>query len=76
MPKVTVCNSQNEQVGEIELDDEIFNVPIKSHLVHEGLPLPKDARRCEPAVASPGGKRVRDGPVRVLGALQYGVVAA
>jgi len=45
MPKVTVCNSQNEQVGEIELNDEVFNVPIKSHLVHEVVNMQLAKRR-------------------------------
>jgi len=45
MPKVTVCNSKNEQVGEIELNDEIFNVPIKSHLVHEVVKMQLAKRR-------------------------------
>jgi large subunit ribosomal protein L4 len=45
MPKVTVCNSRNEQVGEIELNDEIFNVPIKSHLVHEVVNMQLAKRR-------------------------------
>jgi len=45
MPKVTVCNSQNEQVGEIELNDEVFNVPIKSHLVHEVVKMQLAKRR-------------------------------
>ena len=45
MPKVAVCNSKNEQVGEIELNDEVFNVPIKSHLVHEVVKMQLAKRR-------------------------------
>ena len=45
MAKVAVCNSKNEKVGEIELNDEIFNVPIKSHLVHEVVTMQLAKRR-------------------------------
>ena len=45
MAKVAVCNSKNEQVGEIELHDEIFNVPIKPHLVHEVVKMQLAKRR-------------------------------
>ena len=45
MPTVTVCNSKNEQVGEIELKDEIFNVPIKPHLLHEVVQMQLARRR-------------------------------
>jgi large subunit ribosomal protein L4 len=45
MPKVTVCNNKNEQVGEIELNDEIFNVPIKSHLLQEVVNMQLAKRR-------------------------------
>ncbi len=45
MPKVTVCNSRNEEVGEIELDDQIFDVAIKSHLLHEVVNMQLAKRR-------------------------------
>jgi large subunit ribosomal protein L4 len=45
MPTVTVCNSKNEQVGEIELQDEVFNVPIKPHLLHEVVQMQLAKRR-------------------------------
>jgi large subunit ribosomal protein L4 len=45
MPKVAVCNTKNEQVGEIELNDEIFDVPIKPHLVHEVVKMQLAKRR-------------------------------
>ena len=45
MPKVTLRNSRNEQVGEIELSDEIFDVPIKSHLLHEVVNMQLAKRR-------------------------------
>jgi len=85
MPKVTVCNSRNEQVGEIELNDEIFNVPIKSHLVHEVVNMQLAKRRTGSA-STKGRSEVRASgrkPWRQKGTgraragtrvLQYGVV--
>lgn len=35
MPKVAVYNTQGEQVGEIELKDEIFGVPVNQAVLHE-----------------------------------------
>ena len=45
MPKVPLRNSRNEQVGEVELNDEIFNVSIKSHLLHEVVNMQLAKRR-------------------------------
>lgn len=39
MAKVNVLNRNGEQVGEIELNDEIFAVEIKEHLVHSAVVL-------------------------------------
>ena len=58
MPKVTLCNSKNEQVGEIELNDEIFNVPIKSHLVHEVVNM-QLAKRRSGSASTKGRSEVR-----------------
>ncbi len=35
MPKVNVYNVLGETVGEIELNDEIFNIEINEHAVYE-----------------------------------------
>ncbi|MEW5761928.1 MAG: 50S ribosomal protein L4 [Bacillota bacterium] len=35
MPRVAVYNTQGEQVGEIDLKDEIFGVPVNRALLHE-----------------------------------------
>jgi large subunit ribosomal protein L4 len=35
MAIVDVYNLQKEKVGEIQLRDEVFNVPIKTHLLHQ-----------------------------------------
>lgn len=60
MPTVTVCNSRNEQIGEIELKDEIFNVPIKSHLLHEVVNMQLAKRRAG-AASTKGRSEVRGG---------------
>ena len=58
MPKVAVCNSSNEEVGEIELTDEIFSVPIKSHLLHEVVNMQLAKRRAGTA-STKGRSEVR-----------------
>jgi len=35
MPKVTVYNMDGEQVGDIELDERVFGVPVRPDLMHE-----------------------------------------
>jgi large subunit ribosomal protein L4 len=60
MPKVTVCNSKNEEVGEIELNDEIFDVPIKPHLLHEVVNM-QLARRRAGTASTKGRSEVRGG---------------
>ena len=60
MPKVTVCNSRNEEVGEIELDDQIFDVAIKSHLLHEVVNMQLAKRRAGSA-STKGRSEVRGG---------------
>lgn len=60
MPKVTICNSKNEEVGEIELDDEVFDVPIKSHLLHEMVSMQLAKRRTGTA-STKGRSEVRGG---------------
>lgn len=60
MPTLTVCNSKNEQVGEIELNDEIFNVPIKSHLLHEVVNM-QLAKRRSGSASTKGRSEVRGG---------------
>ena len=60
MPKVTVCNSKNEEVGEIELNDEIFDVPIKPHVLHEVVNM-QLARRRAGTASTKGRSEVRGG---------------
>jgi large subunit ribosomal protein L4 len=45
MPTVAVYNTRKEQVGEIELKDEIFGVPVKPHLLHEVVTMQLARRR-------------------------------
>ncbi|MGI6684266.1 MAG: 50S ribosomal protein L4 [Bacillota bacterium] len=37
MPRVAVYNMQGSQVGELELDDDIFGVEINEHLLHQAV---------------------------------------
>ena len=60
MPTVTVCNSKNEQVGEIELKDAIFSVPIKVHVLHEVVNMQLAKRRAGSA-STKGRSEVRGG---------------
>ena len=57
MPKVAVYNTKKEQVGEIELKDEIFSVPVKPHLLHEVVTM-QLARRRAGTVATKGRAEV------------------
>lgn len=60
MPTVTVYNSKKEEVGEIELRDEIFQVPVKSHLLHEAMTF-QLARRRSGTASTKGRSEVRGG---------------
>ena len=35
MSTVNIVNTKNESVGEIELNDEVFNREVKEHILHE-----------------------------------------
>jgi large subunit ribosomal protein L4 len=45
MTVVDVYNLQNERVSEVELKDEIFNVPIKNHVLHQVVTSQLSSRR-------------------------------
>ena len=45
MPTVAVYNNKRDQVGEIELKDEIFSVPIRPHILHEVVTMQLARRR-------------------------------
>ena len=60
MATVAVCNSKNEQIGEIELNDEIFDVQVKSHLLHE-VAVMQLAKRRSGSASTKGRSEVRGG---------------
>jgi large subunit ribosomal protein L4 len=45
MASINVYNQQNEQVGEIELDDMVFGAEVKEHLLHAVVRKQLAARR-------------------------------
>jgi large subunit ribosomal protein L4 len=45
MPVVDVYNLKKEKVGQVELSDQIFDAPIKPHLVHEVVVAQLASRR-------------------------------
>lgn len=45
MSTVEVKNIKNEKVGEIELNDQIFNLEIKEHLLHDVVRMQRAAKR-------------------------------
>ncbi|PID77622.1 MAG: 50S ribosomal protein L4 [Deltaproteobacteria bacterium] len=45
MSTVDVVNSKNEKVGEIELNDSIFNLEVKKYLLHDAVRQQLAARR-------------------------------
>ncbi|MBX6352462.1 MAG: 50S ribosomal protein L4 [Thermoflavifilum sp.] len=45
MPKVAVYNMNAEQVGELELDDRLWNAPIRPDLMHEVVLMHLAGRR-------------------------------
>jgi large subunit ribosomal protein L4 len=45
MPSIAVFNMNRQQVGEVELSDEIFNAEVKEHLMHLALRIQLANRR-------------------------------
>ena len=45
MPVVDVINNQGEKVSQVELSDELFNVPVKKSVLHEVVTMQLAARR-------------------------------
>ncbi len=45
MSTVEVKNIKNEKVGEIELNDQIFNLEVKGYLLHDVVRMQRAARR-------------------------------
>lgn len=45
MSTVNIVNIKNERVGEIELNDAVFNRDVKEHILHEVVRMQRAARR-------------------------------
>ena len=60
MAVADVYNMDGDKVSEIELTDEIFNVPLKQHLLHEVVTMQLTNRRAGTA-ATKGRSDVRGG---------------
>ncbi len=45
MSTVNIVNIKNERVGEIELNDEVFNREVKEHILHEVVRMQRAGRR-------------------------------
>jgi large subunit ribosomal protein L4 len=45
MSTVNIVNTKNESVGEIELNDDVFNREVKEHILHEVVRMQRAARR-------------------------------
>jgi large subunit ribosomal protein L4 len=63
MSTVNIVNKNNESVGEIELNDAVFNREVKEHILHEVVRMQRAARRAGTACTktrvevSGGGKK-------------------
>ncbi|MDR2443129.1 MAG: 50S ribosomal protein L4 [Deltaproteobacteria bacterium] len=56
MPVVDVINVNSEKVGEVELPDAIFSVPLRPHLVHEVVVAQLHSRRAGTASTKTRGE--------------------
>lgn len=45
MSTVSIVNTKNERVGEIELNDSVFNLEVKEYLLHDVVRMQRAARR-------------------------------
>ncbi len=45
MSTVDILNTKNEKVGEIGLNEEVFNLDVKEHLLHDVVRMQRAARR-------------------------------
>lgn len=44
-PVLDILNTQNEKVGEISLEEAVFDAPVKPHLLHEVVVMQQNNRR-------------------------------
>ncbi len=45
MSTINIVNTKNESVGEIELNDDVFNRVVKEHILHEVVRMQRAGRR-------------------------------
>lgn len=45
MPKVAMYNIKGEEVGEVELTDSIFNVPVRADILHQVITMQRANKR-------------------------------
>lgn len=45
MPKVAIYNIKGEEVGEVELTDSIFNVPVRADILHQVITMQRANKR-------------------------------
>ncbi|WP_136810575.1 50S ribosomal protein L4 [Desulfosediminicola flagellatus] len=45
MSTVNVVNTQNENVGQLELNDNVFNLEVKEYILHDVVKMQRAARR-------------------------------
>ena len=45
MSTVNIVNTKNESVGEIELNDAVFNLEVKEYILHDVVRMQRAARR-------------------------------
>jgi large subunit ribosomal protein L4 len=60
MPTIDVLNINKEKVGEVELQEEIFGVPVRGHVLHEVVTWQRACRRAGTASTKSRGE-VRGG---------------
>ena len=63
MPSIALYNMTRQQVGEVQLSDEVFGAEVKEHLIHQALRIQLANRRAgtvavkNRAAVSGGGKK-------------------
>ncbi len=60
MPLISVYNELKEKVGELELNETVFNAPVKKHLFHEVVRM-QMARQRKGTASTKGRDEVRGG---------------
>jgi ribosomal protein L4 len=81
MSTVQIVNTKNENVGQLELNDDIFNLEVKEYILHDVVRMQRASWRAGTActktrveVSGLGVRKVPAAPDREAGHRQYGVV--